>query len=867
MSFFQPLKQLFEKAADAIITSEEGDERGAVAAAASGPRARPFLRQLMKQYQRQTLGKRLLGGDCNPSDYEAGEAILELAPELQVECAVDISARLVKWGGALSNSSRGASLKSLLGRFYRRSLPFTEADFVAILEPLASRVRLRRLDHRLYPIAGLLGRLEAAYGEEPLPPSLAPLLVGLRDELYRPEFTYAEELKLVNRLENLLCQRAFEDIEADEALPAVVDAWTARLAEVMGTFDTEGRRKWIPILLHWSQASTTRPNQNFRKEARALIEERGAQEIATLADEVLSAVGKAGPEKIKPASWSWGDGDGTLVHDRYCDHLRGLVWYGLELATPELIGRLAEVAERCYRKVRDFGPRSSKIANACVVALGETGKPEAIGQLTRLKNSVHYASARNQIDQAIERAADAMGMSGVEMEELSVPTLGLKQPGLLEENVGEHFARATFSGPGDVTLAWERPDGKRQASVPRALKESDPEGVKRVRARIRELKDQLDGQQKRLEQLFLQGASWAFGDWKKRYFDHPLVAVLARRLIWTFGGEDGIAVCRVGDGWRDVWGALVKEPGADTRVELWHPVEASEDQVEGWRRFLVERGITQPFKQAHREIYRISEAERANGNWSNRFAGHIVRQHQFAALCRSRGWRYTITGAWDSANTPTLALPAHAITVEFEVEATREEYISNYGVYLNLATKRVRFFRHHEEGPVALESVPARVFSEVMRDVDLFVSVSSIARDPELPEPGPDDPHFDYWKRERERGLTRAGEIRRQTLEALLPRLDIVGQCELDQSRLVVRGRIRSYAISLETAEVRMMPKNALLVINLSGNSRKKKAAAEEVALPYEGDSILADLLTRARLLVADDKITDVSLKARIREG
>ena len=95
----------------------------------------------------------------------------------------------------------------------------------------------------------------------------------------------------------------------------------------------------------------------------------------------------------------------------------------------------------------------------------------------------------------------------------------------------------------------------------------------------------------------------------------------------------------------------------DARVTLWHPIESDVETVQGWRLWLEEHLVVQPFKQAHREVYLLTDAERETGTYSNRFAGHILRQHQLASLLRERGWRYTLQGAWDSA---TPHAPARA---------------------------------------------------------------------------------------------------------------------------------------------------------------------------------------------------------------
>ena len=94
-------------------------------------------------------------------------------------------------------------------------------------------------------------------------------------------------------------------------------------------------------------------------------------------------------------------------------------------------------------------------------------------------------------------------------------------------------------------------------------------------------------------------------------------------------------------------------------VRLWHAIGSPAEAVLGWRRRLDEHQITQPFKQAHREVYVLTDAELQTHTYSNRFAAHVLRQHQFAALCQSRGWRYRLMGAFDSHNTPTIDLPRH----------------------------------------------------------------------------------------------------------------------------------------------------------------------------------------------------------------
>ena len=72
---------------------------------------------------------------------------------------------------------------------------------------------------------------------------------------------------------------------------------------------------------------------------------------------------------------------------------------------------------------------------------------------------------------------------------------------------------------------------------------------------------------------------------------------------------------------------------AQKTARLWHPAASDLATIFHWRCWLEDHHIRQPFKQAHREVYLITDAERQTGTFSNRFAAHVLRQHPF------RRWR------------------------------------------------------------------------------------------------------------------------------------------------------------------------------------------------------------------------------------
>jgi hypothetical protein len=156
--------------------------------------------------------------------------------------------------------------------------------------------------------------------------------------------------------------------------------------------------------------------------------------------------------------------------------------------------------------------------------------------------------------------------------------------------------------------------------------------------------------------------------------------------------------------------------------------------------------------------------------------------------------------------------------------------------------------------------VPALTFSEVLRDVDLFVAVCSVANDPNWHDGG--DAGRQYWRSWSFGDLSQTAITRKQVLERLLPRLKIAPQCSLSDKFLVVKGHMRTYKIHLGSGNILMEPNDQYLCI-VRGQEPKARGS-DRIFLPFEGDETLAVILSKAFLLAADARITDPTILSQI---
>ncbi len=795
------------------------------------------------------------------------QTILGLPREQQVPIVLEALVRQTEYMRHLAPGGGGSSaavfslnhvqgFKDLISILLRKNLPFQIEDIDRLVQAASGGNGYYAWQLSL---GGILRAVENFCGEGGVPDSLRPRLEALRDTIHQRS-SHAEARNAIERLDQLLTPTP---AATPDTLLTTDEAWTRHLRGQLDGLEPSSRTAWHALLLHCNTAEQSKPSRKWLQQADAFIKEIGAVAFATVLSGTLAQIGQPGAPRITQMYFQQIELDPTLIHDKHSDLLRGLVWCSSLVNDDSLAVAVGDAAAACFKKIPNIGPRSPKIGNACLYALSAMSSPTAVGQLSRLKSRVKHASTRKQLAKALDTAADKTGMSAAEMEEVAVPTCGLGDVGAHRVQLGDSTALFEVSDGFKVQLSWLRPDGKQLKSVPASVKENFAAELKALKQAEKEINKLLPAQRDRLEQLFLQERTWSFPEFRSRYLDHPLVGILARRLIWRF--SDGANIS--GGIWLD--GQIVDtrdQPlswlGPQTRVALWHPLSSSLEQVQAWRDSLDRHQVRQPFKQAYREIYILTDAERGTETYSNRFAAHIIRQHQFSALCQQRGWRYSLQGQWDSHNIPTLYLPQWNLRVEFWVQPLDgEAEISGHGIYMHLSTDQVRFYRQGNMEPMPLADVPPLVFSEVLRDVDLFVGVASVGNDPNWSDGGPAGIYRDYWHSYSFGDLSQTAQTRKAVLQRIVPRLKIAERCSFADKFLLVRGDLRSYKIHLGSGNILMSPNDQYLCIVPKPSSA---AGGGKVFLPFEGDNLLSVILSKAFLLAADSKIKDPTIVNQI---
>src|SRR5262249_44248611 len=153
----------------------------------------------------------------------------------------------------------------------------------------------------------------------------------------------------------------------------------------------------------------------------------------------------------------------------------------------------------------------------------------------------------------------------------------------------------------------------------------------------------------------------------------------------------------------------------------------------------------------------------------------------------------------------------------------------------------VRFRKRDDWKPIPLPEVPPRIFSEVMRDCDLVVSVAHV---------GGVDPEASASTVQMRLALVR------ETCSLLQ-----IGNWRLKAPhRLLIDGKLGGYSLHLGSGIVHKMPGGSVCIVPVQSQHRGR------LFLPFaDDDPRTAEIISKVLLLTRDDQIQDPNILDQLR--
>ncbi|MEM6517203.1 MAG: DUF4132 domain-containing protein, partial [Bacteroidota bacterium] len=627
------------------------------------------------------------------------------------------------------------------------------------------------------------------------------------------------------------------------------------------------------IFITASDASQSKPTKKFQNLIDDNIKIIGPDNYRKVAHQILYVAINRNVTTEKH-SHTYENGDtyewtsGSYLCSPSQQFIKGIVWTMERFSDKETIRILSKLFEKGYEKIPGQGPAGASLGNACAYVLGNMRGKDGLGALSRIKLKLKQNNIKKTIDKYLLEGAKKYNVSVEELKEMAVPDFKM-QNGTKTLAFDEYNLKITIEGA-KVVQTWLKPDGASMKSVPSTVKNSSSltNKLKEVRKEAKEIQKVFSAQKQRIDNQLILDRTWDYKAFSKYYLRHGVVRPITEKLIWHFiKGNQSVEAILINDKWQDVNGINIDWIDGETTVKLWHPVNADEETIIAWREKMLDLEWKQPLKQAFREIYILTEAESNTRNYSNRMAAHILKQHQFSVLASLRGWKYSLMGAYDDGRDNTICekyLPEYNITAEYWIDELNDhEAFNDAGIWLYVSTDQVKF-KDENNQVIDLINVPKMVFTEIMRDVDLFVGVCSVGNDPQWADNnGERQANRDYWHAYSFGDLTEIAKTRKIILERLLPRLKkIRDKSHIDGKFLIVKGELRTYKIHIGSGNILMEPNDQYLCIV---PSRSAENTTDKIFIPFEGDKGLSIVLSKAFLLAEDKKITDTTITSQIK--
>ena len=375
---------------------------------------------------------------------------------------------------------------------------------------------------------------------------------------------------------------------------------------------------------------------------------------------------------------------------------------------------------------------------------------------------------------------------------------------------------------GQSEIIYEKA-GKELKSLPTKLKKDKYiEAIKEVH---KNLKEQYRRSRKMLEEAMEDGTEF-YGYEIENLMTNPVIAPILKSLIFKMGNNLGYYVDKKLKSAKKK-SVAVKD---DSLLKIAHCFDLFESgEWATYQKDIFDRELRQPFKQVFRELY-VKTVDEKGRDKSLRYAGHQVQPAKTVALLKTRRWiidgQEGLEKVYYKENIIAKIFALADWFSPADIEApTLEE---------------VQFFDRKTFKPILIDDVPDLIFTEVMRDIDLVVSVAHI---------GDVDPEASHSTIEM-----------RKAIVEFNCKLFKLKNVTFTENHALIKGERAEYSIHLGSGLVHQKAGSAINVLPVHSQHRGR------VFLPFiDDDPKTAEIMAKVLLFAQDDKIKDVFILEQIK--
>lgn len=453
-----------------------------------------------------------------------------------------------------------------------------------------------------------------------------------------------------------------------------------------------------------------------------------------------------------------------------------------------------------------------------------------------LKESKQFGAQRRASEgeacaYALKNLAVTAGYSDETRLTLSMETALVQENSSYFENnrIGDYDVRITVDNFGKAAIMIEK-DGKTLKSVPAAIKKNDE--LLQIKEFCNKLKQQYSRTVRMFETSMEERDCFTFGE-LRRLSENPVTKAITENIVFISDDDKPISGLPIECGLSDQNGEL-HSISENTRLRVAHPFDLYKSGVwADYQKLMMtlgnSEGRKQPFRQVFRELY-VKLPEEMNKDRSLMFAGNQIQTKRTVGALKNRRW------IADYENGLQKIYYKDNIIASIYAEA---DWFSPGDI--EAPTLEGVFFTDRKTGALLkIEDVPDIIYSEIMRDVDLAVSVAHA---------GGVDPETSHS----------TVEMRRVILEFNLSLFGI-RNVHFEKNHAFIDGTHGKYTVHLGSGVIHKIGGHQINVLAVGGGKKSK------LFLPFiDEDPKTAEIMTKVLTFAEDSKIKDPYIMDQIR--
>ena len=400
-----------------------------------------------------------------------------------------------------------------------------------------------------------------------------------------------------------------------------------------------------------------------------------------------------------------------------------------------------EIVKKLNTKINEW-PKFSRgaIASEAVRALALNGSPTALLIVDGISRKFKFKQVKSAAVEALDFAAEQMGIEREELSDKIVPTLGFDIKGERIFDYGQRKFIVRLTENLEIEVYDE--NEKKLKNLPSPGKRDDEiiatDAYTEFKTFKKQLKTTIGIQTTRLDLALSSERKWIKEAWTDLFVNNAIMHQFAIGLIWgVYENKELKDTFRyMEDGTFNTKDEDEFEIPEDCEIGLVHPLELTDGDIDLWKEQLENYEIKQPVEQLNRRVFVITEEEK-NMSYVDRFGGKIINGLSLSGKIMGAGWyRGSVQDAGgyydfykeDKALGLGAELSFEGLFVGDENEDTTIYVIRFYkagtverGSYVYDEIKK--------ENLLKLNDVPNRFFSETMYQVDKALASSTMTNE------------------------------------------------------------------------------------------------------------------------------------------